>query len=106
MSELTRLTLNRGSYLSACVLLEERDNKGGLLRILSLFCNTFNEINKTGAQMLDCIYHYSRPLVKNAYPKNIFIISEPKHMRLVFKRTDRLNERFFWAFKTYVKTDN
>ena len=33
------------------------DKMGGLLSILSLFHNVFNKLNKTGAQMLDSIYH-------------------------------------------------
>ena len=35
------------------------------------------------------------PLVKSAYKKNNFLISQPKHMLLVLKRTP----------KTYVQTD-
>ena len=37
--------------------LEKRDKMRGLLSILSLFRNKFNDFNNTGAQMLDSIYH-------------------------------------------------
>ena len=56
-------TLNRGSYMSAHVLLNllnelgKRDKMRGLPRILSLFRNEFNKFNNTGARMLDSIYH-------------------------------------------------
>ena len=52
--------INRGSYISAHVLLNllnelrKRDNMRGLPGILSL-CNKFNKFNNTGAQMLDAI---------------------------------------------------
>ena len=35
---------------------------------------------------------------------NIFLISQPKHMFWVLKRTVSMR-RFFWAPKTYVKID-
>ena len=35
----------------------------GLPSILSLFCNKFNKFNKTGAQMLDYIYHMTLKLL-------------------------------------------
>ena len=53
---------NRGSYMSAHVLLNLlnesgiRDEMRGLLSILSRFCNEFNKFNKTRARMLDSIY--------------------------------------------------
>ena len=56
-------TINRGSYMSAHVLLHllnelgKSDKMRGLPSILSLFCNEFNKFNKTGARMLDSIYH-------------------------------------------------
>ena len=56
-------TINRGSYMSAHVLLnllnELRKNHKmrGLPSILSLFRNEFNKLNNTGARMLDSIYH-------------------------------------------------
>ena len=37
--------------------LRKRDKMQGLPSILSLFHNKFNKFNKTGAQMLDSIYH-------------------------------------------------
>ena len=43
-------------------------------------------------------------LVKSAYRKCNFLIYQPKHMFWVFKRTVSMR-RFFWAPKTYVKTD-
>ena len=49
--------------MSAHVLLNllnklgKRDIMRGLPRILSLFRNEFNKFNKTGARMLDSIYH-------------------------------------------------
>ena len=51
--------LNRGSYMSAHVLLTslnklgKRDKMRGLLSILSLFRNEFNKFNNTRARMLD-----------------------------------------------------
>ena len=58
-----RLSVNRGSYMSAHVLLNllnelgKRDKMRGLPSILSLFRNKFNKFNNTGARMLDSIYH-------------------------------------------------
>ena len=46
----------------------------------------------------------SRPLVKSVYPKNIFLISQQKHMLWVLKRTVSLR-RFFWEPKKHAKTD-
>ena len=46
--------------MSAHVLLNElgkRDKMWGMPSILSLFRNKFNKFNKTGAYMLDSIYH-------------------------------------------------
>ena len=54
---------NRGSYMSAHVLLNslnelgKRDKMRGLPSILSLFRNEFNKFNNTRARMLDSIYH-------------------------------------------------
>ena len=56
-------SINRGSYMSAHVLLNllnelgKRDKMGGLPSILSLFCNEFNKFNNTRARTLDSIYH-------------------------------------------------
>ena len=41
---------------------------------------------------------------KSAYQKNTFLISQPKHVMWELKRTVSMR-RFFWAPKTYVKTD-
>ena len=55
--------INRGSYMSAPVLLNlsnefrKRDKMRGLTSILFLFGNKFNKFNDTGARMLDSIYH-------------------------------------------------
>ena len=55
--------INRGSYMSAHVLLillnelGKRDKMQGLPNILSLFRNAFNKFNNTRAQMLGSIYH-------------------------------------------------
>ena len=60
--------INRGSYMSANVLLNllnelrKRDKMGGLASILSLFRNEFNKINNTGVRMLDSIYHMTLKL--------------------------------------------
>ena len=54
--------INRGSYMSAHVLLNllnelgKRDKMRGLPSILSLFRNEFNKFNKTRARMLDSIF--------------------------------------------------
>ena len=58
--------INRGSYISAHVLLNllielgERDKMRGLPSILSLFRNEFNKFNNTRA--LDSIYHMTNTL--------------------------------------------
>ena len=44
----------------------------------------------------------NRPLVKSAYQKNNFLISQPKHMLWVLKRTVSMR-RFFWAPLSYAK---
>ena len=56
-------TKNRGSYMSAHVLLNllnqlrKRDKMRGFLSILSFFRNEFNKFNNTRARVLDSIYH-------------------------------------------------
>ena len=45
--------------------LEKRDKMRGYLSILSLFRNELNEVNNTGAQMLDSIYHMTLKWHKN-----------------------------------------
>ena len=60
--------INRGSYMSAHVLLNvlnelgKRDKMRGLPSILSLFRNEFNKFNNTRARMLDSIYHMTNTL--------------------------------------------
>ena len=60
---LIKITENRGSYMSAHVLLNllielrKIDKMQGLPSILSIFRNEFNKLNNTGARMLDSIYH-------------------------------------------------
>ena len=44
---------------------------------------------------------YTRPLVKSGKQKNNFLISQPKHMLWVLKRTVSMR-RFFWAPKTFA----
>ena len=60
--------MNRGSYISAHVLLNllnelgKIDKMRGLPSILSLFRNEFNKFNNTRARMLDSIYHVTNTL--------------------------------------------
>ena len=50
-------------------------------------------------------FHYSiRPLDTSAYWITFFIISHPKHMLRVIKRTVSIR-RFFWAPKTHVLSE-
>ena len=55
--------INRGSYMSAHVLLNLSNKLGksekmrGLPSIISLFRNKLHTFNNTGARMLDSIYH-------------------------------------------------
>ena len=73
--------LNRGSYMSARVLLNllnklgKRDKMRGLPSILSLFRNKFNKFNNTRAQMLDSIYHMTNTLKSHFWRKNVMILS-------------------------------
>ena len=66
---LLQLSLYRGSYMSAHVLLNllnelgKRDKMRGLPSILSLFRNEFNKFNNTRARMLDSIYHMTLRLL-------------------------------------------
>ena len=61
--------INRGSYMSAHVLLNllnelgKRDKMRGLPSILSLFRNEFNKFNNKRARMLDFIYHMTLRLL-------------------------------------------
>ena len=58
-----KIEINRGSYMSAHVLLNllnklgKRDKVRGLPSILSLFRNEFYKFNNTRARLLDSIYH-------------------------------------------------
>ena len=47
---------------------------------------------------------YQYQAFKSVYQKNVFLISQPKHMLWVLKRTVSMR-RFFWAPKTYVQAD-
>ena len=66
---LHKLLINRGSYMSAHVLLNllnelrKRGKMRGLPSILSLFRNEFNKFNNTRARMLDSIYHMTLRLL-------------------------------------------
>ena len=78
---LGRLILNRGSYMSAHVLLNllnelgKRDKMRGLPSILSLFRNEFNKFNNTRARMLDSIYHMTNTLKSHFWRKSVKILS-------------------------------
>ena len=60
---ITLQSKNRGSYISAHVLLNLLNELGktgkmrGLPSILSLFRNIFDKLNNKGAQVLDSIHH-------------------------------------------------
>ena len=78
MAENVDHAINRGSYMSAHVLLNSLNGLGksdklrGLPSILSLFRNKFNKFNNTGARRLDSIYH----MIKSHFcRKNIIILS-------------------------------
>ena len=57
--------------------LGKRDKMRGLPSILSLFCNEFNKFNKTGARMLDSIYHMTLRILENLISgvKNVIMLS-------------------------------
>ena len=73
--------INRGSYMSAHVLLNllnelgKRDKMRGLPSILSLLRNEFNKFNNTRARMLDSIYHMTNSLKSHFWRKNVMILS-------------------------------
>ena len=73
----TNVSLNRGSYMSAHVLLNllnelgKRDKMRGLPSILSLFRNEFNKFNNTRARMLDSIYHMTNTLKSHFWHKTL-----------------------------------
>ena len=64
----------------------------------------FDTIGPLSIELAGLEHWKTRTLVKSAYQKNIFLISKPKHLLRVLKRTVSMR-RFFWAPKTYVKTD-
>ena len=62
--------INRGSYMSAHLLLNlsnELRKMRGLPSILSLFRNKFNKLNKTRGRMLDSIYHMTLRLLRISF---------------------------------------
>ena len=67
--------INRGSYMSAHVLLNllnefrKQDKMRGLQSILSLFRNEFNKFNNTRARILDSIYHMPNTLKSHFWRK-------------------------------------
>ena len=73
--------INRGSYMSAHVLLNllnelgKRDKMRGLLSILALFRNKLNKFNNTRARMLDSIYHMTNTFKSHFWRKNVIILS-------------------------------
>ena len=73
--------INRGSYMSAHVLLNllnelgKRDKRRGLASILSIFRNGFNKFNNTRARMLDSIYHMTNTLKSHFCCKNVITLS-------------------------------
>ena len=76
------INFNRGSYMSAHVLLNllnelgKSDKMRGLPSILSLFRKEFKKFNNTKAQMLDSIYHYDIKITLKSYfcRKNIIFL--------------------------------
>ena len=61
------------------------------ITIHDFFTDNLNQAESESARLID----------KSAYLKFIFLISQPKHMLFVLKRTVSLR-RFFWARKTNV----
>ena len=62
------------------------------------------DLDMVGASYTRRKANVTEALVKSAYQKFNFLISKPKHMLWVLKRTLSMR-RFFWAPKTFVKTD-
>ena len=52
--------------------LRKRGNMRGLQSIVSLFCNKFNKFNKTGARIIDSIYHMTLKL----FQSHIFVMNK------------------------------
>ena len=73
--------VNRGSYMSAHVLLNllnelgKRDKMRGLPSVLSLFRNEFYKFNNIRARMLDSIYHMTTTLKSHFWRKNVILLS-------------------------------
>ena len=67
------MCINRGSYISAHVLLSllnelrKRDKMQGLPSILSLFRNECKKFNNTGARMLHSVYHMTFKNILKSY---------------------------------------
>ena len=55
--------------------LGKSDKMPGLPSILSFFRNKFNKFNKTGARMLDSIYHMTNTLKSHFWHKNVIMLS-------------------------------
>ena len=88
----TTYKLNRGSFMSAHVLLNllnelgKRDKMRGLPSILSLFRNEFNKFNNTRARMLDSIYHMTTTLKSHFWRKNVIICHYVRNVIIVVYR--------------------
>ena len=76
----------------------ERNDKFSLKTSLGIKKNI--SMNKKNHISLDFKSLVCRPPLQSAYHKTIFLISQPKHMLWVLKRTVSMR-RFFCAPKTY-----
>ena len=56
-------------------MLGKSDKMRGLSSILSFFRNEYNKFNKTGARMLDYIYHMINTLKSHFWHKNVIMLS-------------------------------
>ena len=90
--------LQKNSYWPAFVLIETNFSTPLLSFCMCFFFGSVYFGRKSWST------HIFRPLAKRVYPKFIFLISQQKHMLWVLKRTVSMR-RFFWAPKTYDKTD-
>ena len=59
--------VNRGSYMSAHVLLNLLNEIGKSDKMRGFFCKEFNKFNNTRARMLDSIYHLTQRLLQNIF---------------------------------------
>ena len=66
--------MNAHVLLNLLNKLWKSDKMRGLPSILSLFLNKFNKFNRTGAEMIDSIYHMTLKILKN----HIFGVKKPK----------------------------